>query len=289
MTYSIIARDPETGELGVAVQSRAFGTGGACAWATAGVGAVATQSFTERRYGPRGLALLADGRPPREALDELLAADDLREVRQVAFVDTSGATAAHTGDDCIAHAGHQSEGGVSVQGNMLRSPDVWPAMAEAFDTTPGSLAERLLAALDAAEAAGGDFRGRQAAGLVVVAGEAVEQPAVDRVFDLRVDDHEEPLRELRRLYRLAAGYRRRNGIGADADPEEEHEAALAAGLREDEAVTAAVFAHARRGELDRAAALIAELVAAQPLSLQAFERYETLGLIPTGVLELIRR
>jgi uncharacterized Ntn-hydrolase superfamily protein len=289
MTYSIVARDPETGELGVAVQSRAFGTGGVCAWATAGVGAVATQSFTERRYGPRGLALMADGRAPREALDELLAADELREVRQVAFADATGATAAHTGEGCIAHAGHQSTNDVSVQGNMLRSPDVWPAMAVAFSAARGTLAERLLAALDAAEAAGGDFRGRQAAGLVVVAGEAEEQPAVDRVFDLRVDDHEEPLRELRRLHRLAAGYRRRNRIGADADPEEEREAALAAGLRDDEAVTAAVFAHARRGELDCAAALIAELVAAEPLSLQAFERYETLGLIPPGVLELIGR
>ena len=151
MTYSIVARDAETGELGVAVQSRAFNTGAACAWAEAGVGAIATQSFTERRYGPRGLALLGEGRDPREALDELLAADDGREMRQVAFVDTSGATAAHTGSQCIPHAGHLSDANVSVQGNMLRSPEVWPAMREAFDNTTGTLAERLLAALDGAE------------------------------------------------------------------------------------------------------------------------------------------
>jgi uncharacterized Ntn-hydrolase superfamily protein len=194
VTYSIVARDPTSGELGVAVQSRSFNTGAACAWAEAGVGAVATQSFTERRYGPRGLALLAEGREPREALDELLAADESRAIRQVAFVDVHGATAAHTGTSCIPHAGDLAAENVSVQGNMLRSADVWPAMGEAFDSTAGTLAERLLAALDAAEAAGGDYRGRQGAGLVVVSGEPDELPSVDRVFDLRVDDHEEPLR-----------------------------------------------------------------------------------------------
>jgi uncharacterized Ntn-hydrolase superfamily protein len=288
MTYSIVARDTETGELGVAVQSRAFNTGAACAWAEAGVGAVATQSFTERRYGPRGLALLAEGRDPREALDELLAADEGREVRQVAFVDTNGATAAHTGAQCIPYAGDLSAANVSVQGNMLRSPGVWPAMREAFDATEGTLAERLLAALDGAETAGGDYRGRQAAGLVVVSGERDEQPSVDRVFDLRVEDHAEPLRELRRLHRLAAGYRRRNRIDETADPNEEREAALEAGLRPDEAALAALFAHARRGESDEAVALMRELVDGEPMSLAAFERYETLGLIPPGVLDRVR-
>lgn len=288
MTYSIVARDPETGELGVAVQSRAFNTGAACAWAEAGVGAVATQSFTERRYGPRGLALLAEGRDPRAALDELLAADETREIRQVAFVDAHGRTAAHTGASCIPHAGDLSDENVSVQGNMLRSADVWPAMREAFDTTPGTLAERLLAALDAAEAAGGDYRGRQAAGLVVVPGERDEQPSVDRVFDLRVDDHEDPLGELRRLHRLAAAYRRRNRIDETADPAEEREVALEAGLRDDEAKLAALFAHARRGEADEAVALIGELVDAEPLSLAAFERYEALDLLPPGLLDRVR-
>jgi uncharacterized Ntn-hydrolase superfamily protein len=289
VTYSIVARDAHTGELGVAVQSRAFNTGAACAWAEAGVGAVATQSFTERRYGPRGLALLAEGRDPRDALDELLAADEGRETRQVAFVDTAGATAAHTGASCVPHAGHLSDANVGVQGNMLRSPEVWPAMREAFDTTTGTLAERLLAALDAAEAAGGDYRGRQAAGLVVVAGEPDEQPSVERIFDLRVDDHEEPLRELRRLHRLAAGYRRRNRIDETADPDEEREAALEAGLRDDEAAMAALLAHARRGEGDEAVAVIRELVDREPMSLAAFERYEALGLMPPGVLDAVRQ
>jgi uncharacterized Ntn-hydrolase superfamily protein len=288
MTYSIVGRDAETGELGVAVQSRAFNTGAACAWAEAGVGAVATQSFTERRYGPRGLALLAEGREPRVALDELLAADDGRDVRQVAFLDTSGRTAAHTGASCVPHAGHLSDANVSVQGNMLRSAEVWPAMRHAFDETSGTLAERLLAALDAAESAGGDYRGRQAAGLVVVAGEPDEQPSVERVFDLRVDDHDDPLGELRRLHRLAAAYRRRNRIDETADPAEEREAALEAGLRADEAATAALFAHARRGETDEAVALVTELLAAEPMWLPAFERYEALGLLPPGLLDRVR-
>jgi uncharacterized Ntn-hydrolase superfamily protein len=288
MTYSIVGRDPETGELGVAVQSRAFNTGAACAWAEAGVGAIATQSFTERRYGPRGLALLAEGRDPREALDELTAADEGREIRQVAFLDTHGTTAAHTGASCIPHAGHLSAENVCVQGNMLRSAEVWPAMHNAFDATAGTLAERLLAALDAAEAAGGDYRGRQAAGLVVVSGERDEQPSVDRVFDLRVDDHHDPLGELRRLHRLAAAYRRRNRIDETADPNEERELALEAGMRGDEATLAALFAHARRGEAGEAVALITELVDAEPLSMAAFERYEALGLMPPGLLDRVR-
>jgi uncharacterized Ntn-hydrolase superfamily protein len=287
VTYSVVARDPTSGELGVAVQSRAFNTGATCAWARAGVGVVATQSFTERRYGPRGLELLAAGRPPQEALEELLAADELRHVRQVAFLDVSGAAAAHTGEGCIAHAGHRSETNVGVQGNMLRSDEVVAALAEGYAAARGTLAERLLAALDAAEAAGGDFRGRQAAGLVVVAGDADEHPSVERVFDLRVDDHETPLVELRRLLRLAAAYRRRNRIGEDADPEEERELALRAGLREDEAVTAAAFAHARRGEVEQAAALLASLVRSEPKWRQVFERYEALGVLPAGVVALL--
>jgi uncharacterized Ntn-hydrolase superfamily protein len=282
VTYSIVAWDPDGNELGVAVQSRAFNTGAACAWALPGVGAVATQSFTERGYGPRGLAAMQSGTPPREALDELLAEDELRDVRQVAFVDREGRTAAHTGASCIPHCGDLQGAGFSVQGNMLRSAEVWPAMGDAFTATPGPLAERLLAALDAAEAAGGDFRGRQAAGLVVVTGE--DAPAHERVFDLRVDDHPEPLAELRRLQRMAAGYRRRNRIEAGADAEEETAAARAAGLPEEDVLAAAVFAYARNGDVEPAAALVAEIVAAEPLWRAAFERYEMLGLLPEGIV-----
>lgn len=221
------------------------------------------------------------GSAPREALDELVLEDELRDVRQVAFVDREGRTAAHTGAACIPHCGDLQGAGFSVQGNMLRSNAVWPAMAESFTRATGPLAERLLAALDAAEAAGGDFRGRQAAGLVVVTGD--DAPSHERVFDLRVDDHAEPLAELRRLHRMAAGFRRRNRIGAGADPEEA-EAARAAGLPEEDVTAALVFAHAINGDLERAAALVAEIVAAEPLWRAAFERYEALGLLPAGVV-----
>jgi uncharacterized Ntn-hydrolase superfamily protein len=168
MTYSLVARDAKTGELGVAVQSRAFRTGAVCAWARAGVGAIATQSFTDVRYGVRGLELLAEGVASGEALAQLLADDERPEFRQVAFIGADGRTAAHTGDACVPAAGHIDEANVSVQGNMLASAYVWPAMLEGFRSARGSLADRLLDALDAAEAAGGDYRGRQAGAVLVV-------------------------------------------------------------------------------------------------------------------------
>ena len=143
MTYSIVARDPETGELGVAVQSRAFRTGGGVLWALPGVGAVATQSFTERGYGPLGLELLRTGKTPERALAGLVAADDDAAVRQVGMVDAEGRTAVHTGDECIPEAGHRTGDGYTVQANMMRTADVWPAMAESFEAATGSLARRL--------------------------------------------------------------------------------------------------------------------------------------------------
>jgi uncharacterized Ntn-hydrolase superfamily protein len=226
VTYSIVARDAETGQLGVAVQSRAFGTGAVCPWALPGIGAATTQSFTEVSYGPRGLELLAAGRSPREALDELLAADEQRDFRQVAYVAADGSTAAWTGAACIPACGDLAREDVSAQGNMLASDEVWPAMVEAFDAARGRpLAERLLDALDAAEAAGGDFRGRQAGGVVVVSGDPADPPW-QRLVDVRVDDHPEPVQELRRLYRLSEAHRRRRELS----PNE----ARAAGLREDE-------------------------------------------------------
>jgi uncharacterized Ntn-hydrolase superfamily protein len=208
VTYSLVARDAETGELGVAVQSCSFGTGRVVPWAAAGVGAVATQSFTLPSYGPLGLEALRGGAAPAEALAELVAADELRDFRQVAFVDAQGRTASHTGAGCIPAAGARAGEGFSAQGNMLRSDEVWQAAAEGYEGAAGSLAERLLAGLDAAEAAGGDFRGRQAGAILVVAAEGSGEIWGDRVVDVRVDDHPEPLRELRRLLRLELGQRR---------------------------------------------------------------------------------
>ena len=206
MTYSIVARDGATGELGVAVQSHYLGVGPVVPWARPGVGAVATQAFVEISYGPRLLELLAGGRAPVDALAELVAADDQAESRQVAVVDATGAVAVHTGGRCIAEAGDRSGDGWSVQANMMLAPTVPDAMAEAFSSTTGELAVRLLAALDAAEAEGGDIRGRQSAALLVVTGDR-GTPAWDAVYDVRVDDHPDPLGELRRLVGLRRAYR----------------------------------------------------------------------------------
>ena len=209
-TYSIVARDPATGELGVAVQSHWFSVGPIVPFAEAGVGAVATQSFVDPSYGPLGLALMKAGRSAPDALAGLLLADEHPEVRQVAMIDAAGRVAAHTGDNAIIAAGHHVGENYSVQANLMESATVWPAMAEAFETTEGDLAARMLAALEAAQAEGGDIRGRQSAALVVVSGEPTGLPWVDRLFDLRIEDHPQPLVELARLLHLARAYREMN-------------------------------------------------------------------------------
>jgi uncharacterized Ntn-hydrolase superfamily protein len=203
ITYSIVARDPDTGELGVAVQSHWFSVGSLVPWCRPGVGAVATQASLEVSYGPRGLDLLAGGADPATALAELIAADPLSATRQVAIVDAAGDAAAHTGDQCMPFAGYVTGDGVCCQANIMASADVWPAMLEAFETATGPLSARLMAALDAAEAAGGDIRGRQSAAILVVPGSG--EPW-ETVVSLRVEDHPEPLAELDRLLVLDAAY-----------------------------------------------------------------------------------
>lgn len=205
-TYSIVARDADTGQLGVAVQSHWFSVGGLVTWAEAGVGAVATQSFVEPSYGPLGLALMRAGKTAPEALKALLAADDNAAVRQVAMIDARGNRAAHTGDLCIQAAGHTVGDDFTAQANLMENDTVWDAMARAYTKTRGDLAERLLAALQAAEAEGGDIRGRQSAAILIVAGEASGRPWADRIVDLRVEDSDDPLGELRRLVRLNRAY-----------------------------------------------------------------------------------
>jgi uncharacterized Ntn-hydrolase superfamily protein len=283
VTYSIVARDEATGELGVAVQSRAFGVA-ICAWARPGVGAVATQSFTERSYGPRGLDLLAAGSAPADALAELLEADERREYRQVAFLAADGRTANHTGAACVPDCGHVSRDGVAAQGNMLSSPAVWHAAAETFAETSGTLAERLLAALDAAEEAGGDFRGREAAALVVVSGDA-DEPPWQRVVDLRVDNHPAPLAELRRLHTITVAYDRRDAFDEHTSAEEEIEVARAAGLPEDQVALSAAIVHLKRDDLDAAAAALRPFAARDPRWREAYERYVRLGYMPAELLD----
>jgi uncharacterized Ntn-hydrolase superfamily protein len=283
VTYSIVGRDEASGELGVAVQSRAFGVG-ICAWARPGVGAVATQSFTEKRYGPAGLDLLAAGTGPADALAELLEADERRDFRQVAFLSADGRTAAHTGAACIPDCGHVGRDGLSAQGNMLASPAVWHAAAETFETTEGTLAARLLAALDAAEGAGGDFRGREAAALVVVSGDRDEEPW-QRVFDLRVDNHAEPMLELRRLHGIAAAYRRRDDFDESSDLDEEVAHAREAGLPGDQVAFTAALVAGAHGDLDEAAARLRPVTESDTRWREALDRYVRLGVIPQAVLD----
>ncbi len=209
-TFSIVARDPDSGCLGVAVQSHWFSTGSLVTWAEAGVGVIATQSMVEVSYGPQGLELMRAGKSASETLEKLLAADEGRELRQVAMVDNHGIVATHTGNRCIAKAGHVIGNGFSTQANMMLNDTVWPAMAEAYRTSQGPLEARLLAALDAAQAAGGDIRGQQSAAMLVVEAKSTGRAWEGIRVDLRVDDHPDPLGELRRLVNIQKAYRLMN-------------------------------------------------------------------------------
>jgi uncharacterized Ntn-hydrolase superfamily protein len=209
-TYSIVARDPDSGQLGVAVQSHWFSVGSLVPWAQAGVGAIATQSFVEVRYGASGLDLLASGLSAARTLDALLAADANPGVRQVAMIDANGQVAVHTGENCIPFAGHLVGENFSVQSNLMLRPGVPQAMAGAFRQAKGTLAERMLTALEAAQSAGGDLRGRQSAAILVVSGQSSGRPHEDLLVDLQVEDNPQPLRELRRLLTLNTAYQYMN-------------------------------------------------------------------------------
>ena len=209
-TYSIVAYDTTTGQLGVAVQSHWFAVGQLVPWAKSGVGAVATQSFVKVEYGPEGLGMMKDGASPDEALQKLLEKDEGREVRQVAMVDAKGNVATHTGKRCVEMAGHYVGENYSVQANMMENKTVWPAMAEAYENTSGDLADRMMAALGAAQAEGGDIRGKQSAAMLIVRGDPTGKPWQDKIVDLRVDDHPEPLKQLKRLIRINRAYQHAN-------------------------------------------------------------------------------
>lgn len=209
-TFSIVARDPESGRMGVAVQSHWFSVGSVVTWAEAGVGAVATQALVEVSHGPLGLDLMRGGRSATESLRAVLAADEGRAMRQVAMVDADGKIAAHTGERCIAHAGHVTGEGFSAQANMMASADVWPAMADAYNGSRGDLAERMLEALDAGQMAGGDVRGRQSAAILIVEAESTGRFWMDTMMELRVEDHAEPITELRRLVTRHRAYQHMN-------------------------------------------------------------------------------
>ena len=209
-TYSIVARDAETGQLGAAVQSHWFSVGSNVIWAEPGIGAVATQSFIDPSYGPLGLHLMRAGKDADQALRALLAVDEHTDVRQVGMVDSAGVVANHTGENAIIEHCDMAGDGFSVQANLMWKPTVCSAMVAAYENTDGDLASRMMAALDAAQGEGGDIRGRQSAAMLIVSGDASEPAWGGRVFDLRVEDHEAPLGELRRLLVTARAYQLMN-------------------------------------------------------------------------------
>ncbi|HCV42114.1 MAG TPA: Zn-dependent protease [Bacteroidetes bacterium] len=209
-TYSIAARDTVTGEMGVAVQSHWFSVGSLVTWAEAGVGAVATQSFVDPAYGPLGLDLMRAGKTAPQALASLLAGDPGKDVRQVAMIDVNGNVAAHTGSKCIQGAGHIVGKNYSVQANLMMNDKVWPAMSKAYESAKGDLAERMIAALDAAQSVGGDIRGKQSAAILIVKAKSTGRPWADRTMELRIEDNEEPLKELRRLVNVHRAYEHMN-------------------------------------------------------------------------------
>ncbi len=205
-TYSIVARDAATGQIGVAVQSHWFSVGSDVAWAEPGVGAVATQSFIKVSYGPLGLELMRAGKTAGQALSALMSSDEHTDVRQIGMVDARGNAVNHTGENAIiAYCDHTGDG-YAVQANLMLKDTVCDAMAEAYENTAGDLAERMMAALEAAQAEGGDIRGKQSAALKVVTGEAGVPSWEGRVFDLRIEDHADPIAEMRRLLTVARAY-----------------------------------------------------------------------------------
>src|SRR6267142_370935 len=285
-TFSIVARDPATGELGVAVQSHWFSVGPIVPWAEAGVGAIATQSFVDPSYGRNGLDLMRGGKSAQEALKELLGKDEAREVRQVAMIDMQGRVDAWTGKNDIQAAGHIVGKDFSVQANLMLNNRVWPAMARAFENTKGDLADRMLAALDAAQAAGGDIRGRQSAAIIVVSGKPTGQPWKDRTFDLRVDDSPQPLQELRRLVMLQRAYNHMNA-GDLAVEKKDNEGALREYAAAEKLVPSSVemiYWHAvalvNMGRVDESLPLFRRVFAKDPNWITLTPRLPKSGLLP---------
>ena len=285
-TYSIVARDAETGQLGVAVQSHWFSVGARVAWAEPGVGAVATQSFTDPSYGPLGLELMAAGKSAPQALAALISIDEGEAVRQVGMIDAQGRAASHTGSKAIIHACDVQGEGFSAQANLMARPTVCDAMAKAYQVTQGDLAERLMAALEAAQGEGGDIRGKQSAALLVVAGQRAETAWTGDIFDLRIEDHPTPIKELRRLLTLARAYGKMNQ-GDDHLAADDVAAALEAYRAASRLVPEnheMIFWHAATladlGRMEEAEPLFAKAFAMHPPWRELVKRLPASGLLP---------
>ena len=296
-TFSIVAYDEATGELGVAVQSHWFSVGSIVPWAEAGVGAVATQSLVDPAYGPLGLELMKASKSGPDALRSLLAGDDGRDVRQVAMVDARGRVAAQTGENCIPMAGHVVDENLhfSVQANLMHHDTVWPAMAEAYRNSKGDLAERLLCALEGAQSVGGDIRGKQSAAIIVVSGEPTGQPWVDRKFDLRVEDHPEPLKELRRLVNLQRAYLHMNAGDAAIEKKDFERASKEYAAAEEIApqIVEIPFWHAISlatiGKVEEALPIFHDVFAREPVWADLVPRLRECGILPKDDAELLER
>jgi uncharacterized Ntn-hydrolase superfamily protein len=293
MTYSIAARDPDTGLMGVAVQSHWFSVGSVVTWGEAGVGVVATQAFAEPSYGPFGLDLMRAGTPAPDALQELLTKDPGSQSRQVAMVDAFGRAAAHTGERCLAGAGHVVGDEYSVQANMMLNDTVPDAMSRAFEAAEGGLVSRLLAALEAAEGEGGDIRGRQSAAILVVGAEPGAHAAAGTVLELRIEDHPEPLTELRRLVEVKRAYDRMNAgdaflaQGAVDAAAAEYEAAQAAVPGNVEFTFWRGVALANLGRLDEARTFLQRTYGAPGAWEELLRRLPAGGLLSAEALEAL--
>ena len=285
-TFSIVARDPKTGEIGVAVQSHWFSVGADVPWVEAGVGAVATQSFIDPAYGPKGLELMRRGKSPFEALNELTTADSGEAVRQVAMIDAKGNVAVHTGKRCVQFAGHRIGNSYSVQANLMLTDKVPDAMASAFEMAGGDLADRIMAALEAAQNVGGDIRGKQSAAMIIVKAQSSGKPWADRVVDLRVEDHPEPIDELKRLLTVARAYIHMNAGDASIEKndvetamKEYGEAIKLAGDNVEIAFWSA-FKMALKGKLDQALPIFKKVFLADRNWVEVLKRLREAGMMP---------
>jgi uncharacterized Ntn-hydrolase superfamily protein len=293
-TYSIVARDADTGELGVAVQSHWFSVGSMVSWAEPGIGVVATQSFIDPNYGPLGLQLMRAGKTAAEALAALLAIDEYANVRQVGMIDANGVVANHTGDSAIADHCDIAGDNYSVQANMMWKPNVCVAMAVAFEATDGDLAERMMIALEAAQGEGGDIRGKQSAAMLVVNNDRSQPAWGGRVIDLRVEDHAEPLAELRRLVTMNKAYNLMNAGDEYMMLGEIDNAVVAYGDAEKMVPDSheMIFWHAATladaGKVDEAMPLFAKAFSMWPRWREIIPRLPASGLLPDDP-ELIER
>ncbi|KPJ95954.1 MAG: Zn-dependent protease [Gammaproteobacteria bacterium SG8_11] len=286
-TYSIVAVDSVTGEIGAAVQSHWFSVGSNVIWAEAGVGAVATQSFINVSFGPRGLQLLKEGNSPEQALKILIDSDEGRDYRQLAIIDAAGNSVAYTGKKCIAEAGNINKKYYSVQANLMLNDKVWPAMKKAFLATKAPLAERLIAALEAAEGEGGDIRGRQSAAVLVVKAKSSGKLWEDRLIDLRVEDHPQPVQELKRVLRVFRAYEHMNAGDLAIEKGDEQGALREYGAAEE------MFPENLEMKYWHAVSLanMGELDVALPLFREVFEadrnwKILTPRLVPSGLLKV---